>query len=155
MRTTFITGFPGETDEQFQELSEFVEQQHFERLGVFTYSFEPDTPAANLPDHIADEVKEARREALMAVQQRIAFQFNESQIGRRVDVILDAPVPKQKNVWLARSVCDAPDVDGVFVTVSANRSPQAILCRVRLSRHRIMTSLASLSAHPRAAPLGS
>ena len=76
MRTTFITGFPGETDEQFDELVEFVGQQQFERLGVFTYSFEPDTPAARLPDHLPDEVKKPRRERLMAVQQEIAFAWN-------------------------------------------------------------------------------
>src|SRR4029077_3633425 len=61
MRTTFITGFPGETDEQFDELVDFVQAQRFERLGVFSYSLEPDTPAAKLPDHLAEEVKEARR----------------------------------------------------------------------------------------------
>ena len=62
LRTTFITGFPGETDEQFDELVEFRRQQRFERLGVFTYSFEPDTPAARLRDHLPEEVKEARRD---------------------------------------------------------------------------------------------
>ena len=66
LRTTLITGFPGETDEQFAELVEFVRQQRFERLGVFTYSLEPDTPAARLPDHVPDEVKQQRRERLMA-----------------------------------------------------------------------------------------
>ena len=82
MRTTFITGFPGETDEQFDELVEFVAAQKFERLGVFTYSFEPDTPAAKLPDHLPEEVKNERRERLMAVQQEIAFDWNDAQIGR-------------------------------------------------------------------------
>ena len=89
MRTTFITGFPGETDEQFEELVDFVRAQRFERLGVFTYSFEPDTPAARLPDHLPEEVKEARRERLMAVQQEIAFEWNEAQIGRQFDVLID------------------------------------------------------------------
>ncbi len=64
MRTTFITGFPGETDAEFDELVEFVGEQRFERLGVFTYSFEPDTPAAKLPDHLSEEVKDERRERL-------------------------------------------------------------------------------------------
>src|SRR5262249_293972 len=68
LRTTMITGFPGETDEQFSELVDFVRQQHFERLGVFTYSFEPDTPAARLPDHLPEQVKEDRRGELMRVQ---------------------------------------------------------------------------------------
>jgi len=117
LRTTFITGFPGETDEDFAELVEFVEKHRFERMGVFTYSLEPDTPAAKLPDHVAAEVMEARREELMQVQQRIAFAYNERQIGRTRDVILDQPVEGEKNVWLGRSAADAPDVDGlVFVT---------------------------------------
>lgn len=117
MRTTFIAGFPGETDEQFADLVDFVERQRFERAGVFTYSLEPDTPAANLPDHVPEAVKEARREQLMAIQQQIAFDWNERQVGRTLDVILDQPVPQEKNVWVGRSYADAPDVDGlVFVT---------------------------------------
>jgi ribosomal protein S12 methylthiotransferase len=117
IRTTFITGFPGETDEQFDELSEFVRQQRFERMGVFTYSFEPDTPAAALPGHLPDDVKQQRRERLMQVQQQVAFEQCQAQIGREMDVILDQPVPGEKNVFVGRSAADAPDVDGlVFVT---------------------------------------
>jgi ribosomal protein S12 methylthiotransferase len=117
MRTTFIAGFPGETDEQFEDLVKFVEEQRFERAGVFTYSFEPDTPAANLPDHVSEDVKQARLERLMAIQQQIAFEWNERQVGKTVDVILDQRVPEEKNVWVGRSFADAPDVDGlVFVT---------------------------------------
>jgi ribosomal protein S12 methylthiotransferase len=117
LRTTFITGFPGETDDQYQELVEFVDEQHFERCGVFTYSLEPDTPAANLPDHVPEAVKEARRERLMAVQQKHAFAWNERERGKTLDVILDQSVPQEKNVWIGRSFADAPDVDGlVFVT---------------------------------------
>jgi ribosomal protein S12 methylthiotransferase len=117
LRTTFITGFPGETDQQFDELIEFVRRQRFERMGVFTYSYEADTPAARIPGHLPEEVKEARREALMAVQQENAFAWNDAQVGKRWDVLLDAPVPGEKNAWVGRSYADAPDVDGVvFVT---------------------------------------
>ena len=117
VRTTFITGFPGETDEQFDELAEFVRRQRFERMGVFTYSFEPDTPAAALPNHLPEEVKEERRERLMAIQQQVAFEQCQAQIGREMDVILDQAVPGEKNVFVGRSHADAPDVDGlVFVT---------------------------------------
>lgn len=117
LRTTFITGFPGETQEQYEELREFLREQKFERMGVFTYSFEPDTPAANLPDHLSEEVKNERREALMAVQQELAFAWNEAQIDKVMPVILDQPVEGEKNVWIGRSMADAPDVDGlVFVT---------------------------------------
>jgi ribosomal protein S12 methylthiotransferase len=117
LRTTFIAGFPGETDEQFAELVEFVRREKFERVGVFTYSYEGDTPSARIPGHLAEEVKEVRREQLMAVQQENAFAWNAAQVGKRFDVLLDAPVPGEKNAWLGRSYADAPDVDGVvFVT---------------------------------------
>ncbi len=96
LRTTLIVGFPGETEAEFAELVEFVAATRFERLGAFTYSFEPDTPAAKLPDHLPDEVKEERRARLMAVQQPIAFAFNQSLVGRTLDVLIDAPAPEGK-----------------------------------------------------------
>ncbi|MGD9635351.1 MAG: 30S ribosomal protein S12 methylthiotransferase RimO [Pirellulales bacterium] len=113
MRTTFITGFPGETDADFAELVEFTRVQKFERMGVFTYSLEPDTPAAKLPDHVPVEVMNERRERLMAEQQEIAFAWNERQLGRQLDVILDSAVPGEKHAFIGRSHADAPDVDGV------------------------------------------
>ena len=117
LRTTFITGFPGETDEQFEVLVDFVQRFKFERMGVFTYSFEPDTPAANLPDHVEESVKEIRRERLMEVQQKVAFEFNESLLGKQVDVMIDHPINEQPGAWLGRSIYDAPDVDSiVYVT---------------------------------------
>jgi ribosomal protein S12 methylthiotransferase len=117
LRTTFITGFPGETKEQFAELEQFVREEKFDRMGAFTYSFEPDTPAAALPDHLPEEVKLQRQERLMAAQQDVSAAWTAAQVGKRMDVILDQPVPKQKNVWVGRSHADAPDVDGlVFVT---------------------------------------
>ncbi len=117
IRTTFITGFPGETEDQFENLLEFVQRQKFERLGVFTYSYEGDTPAAKLPDHLPEAIKEERRERLMAVQQQNALEWNELQVGKQVPVILDQHVPNEKNVWVGRSHADAPDVDGlVYVT---------------------------------------
>jgi ribosomal protein S12 methylthiotransferase len=131
MRTTFITGFPGETDEQFQELVEFVEQQRFERLGVFTYSFEPDTPAARLTDHLDEATKEARRAALMQVQQRIAFEWNQAQIGKRQDVLIDRPVPGEKNAWIGRGHADAPDVDSlVYVTGHKLAAGRIVPCEI-------------------------
>jgi ribosomal protein S12 methylthiotransferase len=131
MRTTFITGFPGETDEQFEEMAEFAAQQKFERLGVFTYSFEPDTPAARLPDHLPEEVKNERRDRLMAIQQQIAFDWNDSQLGRPVDVLIDRQVPGEKNVWLGRSFADAPDVDGVtYVSGKRLKPGQIVPCEI-------------------------
>jgi ribosomal protein S12 methylthiotransferase len=126
MRTTFITGFPGETDEQFADMVDFVRQHRFERLGVFTYSYEPDTPAARLPDHVPEEVKLARQAELMRVQQEIAFEWNARQIGRQVDVLLDAPVPGERNVFIGRSYADAPDVDGVVYVTGQKLRPGLI-----------------------------
>lgn len=131
MRTTFITGFPGETDAEFEELVEFVARQRFERLGVFTYSLEPDTPAAKLPDHVEEAVKDERRDRLMEVQQRVAFDWNRAQIGRRVDVLIDLAVPGEKNAWIGRSYADAPDVDGViYVTGKKLRPGQIVPCEI-------------------------
>jgi ribosomal protein S12 methylthiotransferase len=131
MRTTFITGFPGETDEQFNELVEFVGQQRFERLGVFGYSLEPDTPAARLGDHVDCATIESRRERLMSVQQEIAFEWNQRQIGRRLTVLLDRAVPGEKNAWIGRSYADAPDVDGVvYVTGKKLKPGQLVTCEM-------------------------
>src|SRR4051794_13155138 len=117
LRTTLITGFPGETDGEFEEVEQFVSDQRFERLGVFTYSFEPDTPAAKLPDHLPEEVKNERRDRLMKAQQEVAFEWNEAQVGGRLDVIIDSAVPDEADAWIGRSYADAPDVDGVvYVT---------------------------------------
>jgi ribosomal protein S12 methylthiotransferase len=127
MRTTFIAGFPGETDADFEEVVEFVHEQQFERLGVFTYSFEPDTPAARLPDHLPEEVKEERRSLLMAAQQEIAFAWNDAQVGRRLDVIIDTAVPGEANAWIGRSYADAPDVDGVVYVSGERLKPGALV----------------------------
>ena len=117
LRTTFITGFPGETEAHVQELAEFIEESRFERLGVFTYSLEADTPAARLPNHLPEEVKLERRDRLMALQQRLAFDWCQQQVGNALEVILDRVVDEGANVWLGRSYADAPDVDAaVYVT---------------------------------------
>lgn len=135
LRTTFITGFPGETDEQFAELADFIREQRFERMGVFTYSLEPDTPAASLADHISPEVSVARQGELMAIQQQIAFEWNQAQIGRKMRVILDAPVPKQRKAWVGRSTADAPDVDGlVYVTGDRCQAGQIVECEIVASQ---------------------
>lgn len=131
LRTTFITGFPGETEEEFAELEQFVEEQQFERMGVFTYSLEPDTPAARLPDHVPEEVKEERRGRLMATQQEIAFAWNDAQIGQRREILIDAAVPGEKNAWVGRSFADAPDVDGVVYVTGQRLSVGAMVpCEV-------------------------
>jgi ribosomal protein S12 methylthiotransferase len=109
LRTTFIVGFPGETDEQFQELCDFVEETRFERMGVFTFSPEPGTPAMKLDGHLPDDVKNARREELMSLQQQIAFDFGDSLIGYELDCLVDEQV--DDNTWAGRLYTDAPEID--------------------------------------------
>ncbi len=109
LRTTFVVGFPGETDGQFQELTEFVEETRFERLGVFTYSLEPGTPSVKLDGHLPEEVMVARREELMAVQQEIAFEFAESLIGYELDVLIDSA--DDGGGFIGRTFADAPEID--------------------------------------------
>lgn len=130
LRTTFITGFPGETEEHFQELAEFVQEAAFERLGVFNYSLESDTPAAKLPNHVDPAVSEDRRNRLMEIQQEIAFRWCKDQVGNALEVLIDKAVDESKNVWIGRSFADAPDVDAlVYVTGQPNHalSPGAIV----------------------------
>ena len=135
LRTTFIAGFPGETDEQFEELVQFVERQRFERLGAFAYSEEPGTPAADLDGPLPEEVRNARRDRLLAAQQDIAFAWNESQVGRKMDVILDAAVPGQPNVFVGRTYADAPEIDGtVYVTGEKLKAGQIVACEVVASQ---------------------
>ena len=115
LRTTFITGFPGETDEQFLELRDFIEETRFERMGVFTYSVEPGTPATKLDGHLPEDVKAARRDELMALQQQIAFEHGDSLVGYELDVLIDDQV--EDGIYLGRSFADAPEIDSsVFVS---------------------------------------
>ncbi len=131
LRTTFITGFPGETDEQFDELVDFVERARFERVGVFTYSYEPDTPAARLPDQLPEDVKLTRRDRLMGAQQAVAFDFAQRQLGKRLDVLLDAPVPDEQDVWLGRTYADAPEIDPVVYVTGPNLAAgEFVACEV-------------------------
>ena len=115
LRTTLITGFPGETEEDFAELKEFVREMRFERLGVFTYSQEEDTAAADFEGQIAEEVKENRKREIMELQQEIAFEKSNAQVGRTLEVMIEGNLPDE-GVYIARTYMDAPDVDGyVFV----------------------------------------
>jgi len=111
LRTTFITGFPGETDEQFLDLVEFVREMRFERMGVFPYSFEPGTAATRLDGALPEDVKVARRDELMKTQQQNAFAFSESLIHHELDVLIDSQI--DANVWQGRTYADAPEIDGV------------------------------------------
>ena len=115
LRTTLIAGFPGETEADHQEVLQFVKDMRFDRLGVFTYSEEEGTPAAQMPDQIDEAVKETRRDALMMAQQAIAFDKSEEMVGKTVDVLIEGRLPEE-DVYIGRTYRDAPDVDGyVFV----------------------------------------
>jgi len=111
LRTTFIVGFPGETEEQFEHLLAFVAEQHFDHVGVFTFSAEEGTPAADLPDQVPAEVAAARKDRLMALQQPIAAACNAAWMGRIVDVLIEQENPST-GAMLGRCARFAPEVDG-------------------------------------------
>jgi ribosomal protein S12 methylthiotransferase len=111
-RTTFIVGFPGETEEQFEHLVEFVKRHEFDHVGVFTFSAEEGTPAFDLPDQLPEEVKQDRRDRIMAVQQDISFKNNQLEIGKTVGVLIEQENPDTGEL-IGRSARFAPDVDGV------------------------------------------
>lgn len=114
LRTTLITGFPGETQEQHEEVMEFVDEMEFERLGVFTYSPEEDTPAATMSDQIDEEVKEDRQADIMELQQEIVFDQAEDMIGKEVLVMIEGKVADE-NAYVGRTYRDAPNVDGLIL----------------------------------------
>src|SRR5262245_60763982 len=111
LRTTFIVGFPGETNAEFAELVDFVDQAKFERSGVFPYSFEPGTPATKLDGHMSEELKQERRDRLMQAQQQVALVWAKAQVGKTFEVIVDGLDPEVPNHVLARGAADAPDID--------------------------------------------
>lgn len=111
IRTTFICGFPGETDLEFEELVRFVNDCKFERMGCFMYSNEEDTPAFNMKDQIDEDIKSSRCDILMREQERIIENYNRSQIGNVIKVIVDG-FDEELNMWIGRSEADSPDVDG-------------------------------------------
>lgn len=119
LRTTLITGFPGEREANHEELMEFVDEMEFDRLGVFTYSPEEDTPAADMPEQVEESVKEDRQAELMELQQDIAFDKAEDMVGREVLMMVEGKVADE-NVYVGRTYKDAPNVDGlIFVHTDA------------------------------------
>ena len=115
LRTTLITGFPGETDEEHEEVMEFIDECEFDRLGVFTYSREEDTPAAVMPDQIDEAVKEKYRDEIMQLQQEISADRSADMVGRTLEVMIEGYIADD-DTYVGRSYKDAPNVDGlVFV----------------------------------------
>ncbi|MBN1395210.1 MAG: 30S ribosomal protein S12 methylthiotransferase RimO [Pirellulales bacterium] len=131
LRTTMMTGFPGESEAQFEELIEFVRRRRFERLGAFDFRDEPGTPAVELDGGIPEDVRIARRDRLMAVQQEITFAYNASRVGKRLPAIIDGRVPGQKHAFVGRRYADAPEVDGqVYVTGEGLEPGKIVDCEV-------------------------
>jgi ribosomal protein S12 methylthiotransferase len=117
-RSTFIVGFPGETEEEFQGLLDFVQAIQFDKVGVFAFSPEPGTPAFDMPDQVPEEVKGERYSRVMALQQRISLACNQAQVGKTLDVLVEGTgeLSNRKGpVVLARSYRDAPEVDGLVI----------------------------------------
>lgn len=120
LRTTLITGFPGETDEDQQELLDFVDRMEFDRLGVFTYSPEEGTPAANMPDQIDESIKQQRRDEIMQLQQQVSIDKSSECIDKVIDVMVEGKIADD-DAYVGRSYKDAPNVDGyVFINTNAN-----------------------------------
>ncbi len=119
LRTTLITGFPGETDEQHEEVLDFIDELSFDRLGAFTYSAEEDTPAAEFENQVDEEVKTQRRDEIMELQQAISTECSADMVGRTLKVMIEGKLADE-NVYVGRTYRDAPNVDGyVFVNTDA------------------------------------
>ncbi len=120
IRTTFIVGFPGETEKDFAELLEFMEEVKFERVGIFRYSFEEGTHSATLPNQVSEKIKRERFDKAMLLQQKISRENNKEFLGRTLQVLIDGPFPKNPQKWIGRTSQDAPEIDGT-VRVSSTK----------------------------------
>jgi ribosomal protein S12 methylthiotransferase len=115
LRTSFIVGFPGETDAAFARLTEFVEREQFDRLGVFTYSQEENTAAAAMPAQVPARVKHARRRRLMETQAEISMRKNQALVGRNMEVIVEGQLAGSATRLRGRTSAQAPDIDGMMI----------------------------------------
>ncbi|OUC05050.1 hypothetical protein RY27_29660, partial [Litorilinea aerophila] len=125
-RTTFIVGYPGETEEEFQGLLDFVEAIQFDKVGAFRFSPEPGTPAATLPDPVPEEVKEERYARLMELQQPISLRKNQAQVGRQLTILVEGEgeiADSGEPLLLGRSYRDAPEVDGLVLVPGVKGVP--------------------------------
>lgn len=132
LRTTLITGFPGETEEDHETLMEFVDEMEFDRLGVFTYSAEEDTPAASMEGQIPEEIKEERRDALMELQQEVSYDKGTERIGQELLVMIEGKVSGE-SAYIARTYGDAPKVDGYIFVQTGELLVTGDFARVRVT----------------------
>jgi len=156
IRTTFIVGYPGETDDEFETLVRFVEQMQFDRVGCFTYSYEPGTPSADLPNQVEEDVKIDRRDLLMSTQQPISLARNQALVGKTLDVLVEGHAeatdddgnPTGETITLARSYRDAPEIDG-YVLIEGEL-PTGELVPVRVTGAMVYDLVASPDLVPQA-----
>lgn len=136
LRTTFIVGYPGETEEEFEGLLDFVEAIEFDKVGAFTFSPEPGTPSATLPDPVAEEVKEERYGRLMEVQQAISLRKNQAQVGRMLEILVEGEGEIAETgapLLLGRSYRDAPEVDGLVLVPGVSGAPLGSMMEVHIN----------------------
>ncbi|MBU5426586.1 30S ribosomal protein S12 methylthiotransferase RimO [Tissierella pigra] len=131
IRTTFIVGFPGETEEEFDELYNFIKDIEFDRLGVFTYSKEEDTPAYNLPNQIEDEIKEIRKDKIMILQQELSEKIMTNKVGKIFDVLIEEL--SEENLYIGRTYMDSPDIDGVVYVNSSQDIELGSFIKVKIT----------------------
>jgi ribosomal protein S12 methylthiotransferase len=134
LRSTFIVGMPGESDDEFATLLEFLDRIQFDKVGVFTYSPEPGTPAATMPGQVPEAVKQERYGRAMTAQQRISLKRNQAQVNRRLEVLVEGSgelTGRRGPVALARSYRDAPDVDGLVIV--PGQLPAGVMATVRVT----------------------
>jgi ribosomal protein S12 methylthiotransferase len=128
-RTTFIVGYPGETDEQFQELKDFVEEMRFDRMGCFIYSPEEGTSAFELEDDVSEEVKQERLDEILEIQQNISLEINQTKIGKEFEVVVDR---REQDFWIARTQFDSPEVDNEVLISDKFKLEQGEFYRVKI-----------------------
>ena len=132
LRTTLITGFPGETDEDHQELMEFVDEMEFDRLGAFTYSPEERSPAEKMENQVPEEIKEDRRDELMELQQEISLEKGNDRIGQELMVMIEGKV-SEESAYIARTYGDAPKVDGYLFVQTGELMMTGDIAKVRVT----------------------
>lgn len=145
IRTTFIVGYPGETEEEFETLLQFIKDLRFDRAGAFTYSYEVGTPSALLPDQIAEEVKQARYERLMEIQQPISHQRNQQFVGRVLDVLIEG---YDNGLSIGRSYRDAPEIDGLVIVEGRLPLGEIVPVRITGAMAYDIIGTAAVTEHP-------
>jgi ribosomal protein S12 methylthiotransferase len=142
IRTTFIVGYPGETDQEFEELLAFVRDMQFDRVGAFTYSYEENTPSAEQPGHLPEEVKQARRDALMELQQSISLARNQALVGKTLNVLVEG---QGEGLTIARSYRDAPEIDGYVLIDGEPPVGEIVPVRITGAMNYDLTATADIS----------